>query len=246
MAKEKVEENKNLKLWNAVCKTDPKFTKDANVRGYQMTSIAPQYRILQATKQFGPYGSTWGLKDLVYKESLIEKTGVMILSAIFYYPGGDFEISTSISIYRDNAQTKPDQDFIKKVETDLLTKALSKIGVSADVFLGSYDDDKYITAMHEEFKELPPKPKGSHKLKTDIAPFISQILSSTSLEEFEQIKIDFKEPFERIMSIWPYYMTSVEGEQTKSFFDQITEHKARLLKQNEMDEQMANDMKAPL
>lgn len=237
--------NDNLKLWNSVCKTDPKFTKEANVRGNNITSIAPQYRIMQATKQFGPYGSSWGLKNLEYDYDLVEKAGIVKLSAVFFYPGGSFEIGSCISLFRDNAHKKPDQDFVKKLETDTLTKAMSKIGISADVFMGSFDDDKYITAMKEEFQERPPKPKGSHALKTNIAPFLTAILGSTSLEEFEQIKIDFKEPFDKIMGEWPYYMTSIEGEQVKSFFDQIIEHKARIQKQEAMDEQQEEDMEPP-
>ena len=45
----------NLKLWNAVEKTDPNHTKKANVKGNKITSIKPQYQILQATKQWGSY-----------------------------------------------------------------------------------------------------------------------------------------------------------------------------------------------
>ena len=39
----------------------------------------------------------------------------------------------------------------------MTTKALSKLGFNADVFLGKYDDNKYVAKMKEEFAE--PKPK---------------------------------------------------------------------------------------
>ncbi len=47
----------NLKLWGLVEKTDPKHTKQANVKGNKITSIKPQYQIYKATEQWGAYGS---------------------------------------------------------------------------------------------------------------------------------------------------------------------------------------------
>lgn len=241
-------ENPNMKLWNAVCKTDPKYTKKANVRGHEITSIAPQYRIKCATEQFGPYGQTWGFREIQYDYELIEKTGLLGFKAIFYYPDGEFPITSSISIYRDNAQTKPDHDFAKKIETDALTKALSKIGVSADVYMGSFDDDKYVAAMIEEHKEPTPKPKGSTKLDRNMRPALSALLASTSIEEFNQVKIDYIDPITEIYRQWPTYMTEISGEQLMSFQDQIDEHKKRLEEQDEytaaandqMDQQYKN------
>lgn len=146
--------SENLKLWNAVEKTDPKHTKKANVRGNSITAIAPQSQIKQATEQFGPYGTTWGFKSLAFDYAMLELTGIVVFLGDFYYPNGGFTISSSISAYKDGARTKPDADFAKKVETDALTKALSKLGFNADVFMGLYDDNKYVMQMQEEFKEV--------------------------------------------------------------------------------------------
>lgn len=242
MTKKKEEKpNKNMELWDAVCKTDPKYTKKANVRGNNLTSIAPQYRIKCATERFGSYGKAWGFSNIAFDYSLVELTGLIGFVATFYYPDGEFPISSSISAYRDNARTKPDQDYAKKVETDTLTKALSKIGFAADVFMGSFDDDKYISQMNEEFKEPPAKPKGSHKLDTNMRPALSAILASTSLEELEQVKIDFKDPILAIYKEWPAYMSEISGEQTKSFTDQIDDHKERLQSQEDIEKQQRED-----
>jgi hypothetical protein len=142
----------NLKLWNKVCKTNPTYTKKANVRGNSITAIAPQYQILQATEQWGAYGTTWGFSDFEIYTDLMDK-GLVYGKGDFFYPGGRFQITASIGLYRDNAMTKVDQDFAKKLETDTLTKALSKLGFNADIFLGYFDDNKYVQAMQEEFKE---------------------------------------------------------------------------------------------
>lgn len=142
--------NDNLKLWKTVEKTNPAHTKQANVRGNKITAIAPQYQIMQATEQFGSYGSTWGFKTVSIDSSLMS-VGLVTFKGLFFYPGGEFEILSSIGIYRDNAQTKIDDDFGKKVETDALTKALSKLGFNADVFMGLYDDNRYVQQLNEEF-----------------------------------------------------------------------------------------------
>ena len=142
----------NLDLWNNVCKTNPSYTKKANVRGNSITAIAPQYQILQATEQFGSYGSKWGFKSFDINTNLMDK-GMVYAIGVFFYPGGEFPISSSIGLYRDNAMTKIDQDFAKKLETDALTKALSKLGFNADIFLGLFDDNKYVQVMEQEFKK---------------------------------------------------------------------------------------------
>lgn len=141
----------NLDLWNKVEKTDPAHTKNANVRGNKITAIAPQYQIKNATEQFGPYGTKWGFKTTTFDYSMLEKTGIVVFNGVFFYPGGEFPIASSISAYKDGAMTKPDADFAKKVETDALTKSLSKLGFNADVFMGRYDDHKYVAEMQQEF-----------------------------------------------------------------------------------------------
>jgi hypothetical protein len=146
----------NLKLWDAVEKTNPNHTKKANVRGNNITAIAPQRQVKNATEQFGIYGQSWGFKAIAFDYAMLELTGIVVFNGVFYFPEGEFPISSSISAYRDNARLKPDADFAKKVETDALTKALSKLGFNADVFMGLYDDHKYVQMMDEEFNKQEP------------------------------------------------------------------------------------------
>lgn len=145
----------NLELWKRVEKTDPKHTKKANVAGNKITCIAPQYQILNATREFGSYGVKWGWKSLDLDYSLVSKD-VIVLKGVFFYPDGEFPIINSMKLFKDNAKTKIDDDFAKKIETDALTKALSKLGFNADIFMGRYDDVKY---LQEVTKEFAPKPK---------------------------------------------------------------------------------------
>ena len=149
----------NLELWDKVEKTNPKYTKGAKIGQLDITAINAQSQIKEATRQFGTYGDTWGLKNLKYDFMDIENTKLALLGAEFYYPNGEFEIHTSIKVsYMTNGANgylKIDDDFMKKAETDVTTKALSKLGFNADVFLGLYDDNRYVNQMKEDFKEKP-------------------------------------------------------------------------------------------
>lgn len=148
----------NMELWNAVCTTPPEHTKRVNQRG-GFTSICQQYQLRVATDLWGPYGSTWGMRDLAWGEirnaagELVEVT----LDAEFAYPGGAFPISSDAP-YRTGNDTR------KKLLTDATTKALSKLGFSADVFLGLYDDNKYVQSLRQQVappSDAPAPPSDS-------------------------------------------------------------------------------------
>lgn len=163
----------NLKLWCAVQETDPKHTKKANVKGNQITSISPQYQVYNATREFGVYGITWGFKSLQFDYTL-KDIGMIVLNAVFFHPKGEFPIINSVQLYKDGAMTKIDDDFAKKVETDTLTKALSKLGFNADIFMGRYDDTKYFAEMQEKYKEVYRAPKCEEDLFNKYCDWINK------------------------------------------------------------------------
>ena len=142
----------NLKLWNAVCETPPKYTRLVEFGKRKFTNINSQYQIMEATGQWGLYGAAWGMKDLDWG---MIRNGAgdpleVTLDAVFWYPGGEFPISSDESYRAGN-------DIRKKLLTDATTKALSKLGFSADVFLGCYDDNKYVNALRaKEAGQAPP------------------------------------------------------------------------------------------
>ncbi len=146
----------NLALWELVEKTNPKYTKKANVKGNPITAISPQYQIKNVTEQFGSYGKTWGFKSLDFDYTLVPELGLVVLHAVFFYPDGEFPIKNAQALFIDNAKTKIDDNFAKKLETDTLTKAISKLGFNADIFMGLFDDVKYLAEVTKEFAE-PPK-----------------------------------------------------------------------------------------
>lgn len=197
-----METKDNLELWHRVEKTNPKYTKNAKVGGNAITSISPQFQIMNVTEQFGSYGSTWGFKDIQLDYSLVntpfkrEKTegvypnkkivgvedavmGLVVFKAMFFYPDGQFPIINSISLFTNNDMTKIDDNFAKKIETDALTKAISKLGFNADIFMGKFDDVRYVEEMKKEFDETP---------KIDPAVYKKSLTDANTLD---QLKVAF-------------------------------------------------------
>ena len=154
-----VEDNQNLDLWLSVEETDPKYTKPVSFGGRQYTTIDAYYQIKTATEQWGSYGSTWGLKHIEYYR--VEESPMMRVSAVFYYPRPQlatdaspeaaFEITSAIKYVTGKGSF--DDDFAKKVETDLITKSLSRLGFNSDIFMGKFDDNKYTEVLKEKYSE---------------------------------------------------------------------------------------------
>ena len=148
----------NMKIWKSVEKTNPEYTKEVNF-GRKFTSINAQYQIMCATEQFGACGDGWGVDD----ENFIMVTdGLLGYQATFWWRDEDQKVKTfaiNSSIATHNKSGKLDDDCFKKVSTDALTKGLSKLGFSADVFLGMWDDNKYVAQVKEEFASKKPSAK---------------------------------------------------------------------------------------
>ena len=152
---EKKNKNNNLFLWEQVETTDPEFTTKVNQRG-GFTAIGAQYQIKNATEMFGAFGHGFGVKDEKYTPILNDT--LIVYTATFFYKldvedskdrswglniVGEFPISSSIKVMMGN---RLDDDCIKKVQTDAITKGLSRLGFNADVFMGRFDDNKYVNA----------------------------------------------------------------------------------------------------
>ena len=141
----------NLELWNKVEKTDPSHTKKVTF-GRKITAIDPYHQVKNATAQFGPAGDGWGWE--VTNVQHLPTNELAILVRVWHGDPSIFiEQWGQCSYYIDKAEAKKDTDCFKKATTDGITKCLSYIGFNADVFLGKFDDNKYVSQLKEEFKE---------------------------------------------------------------------------------------------
>lgn len=191
MAEKKAKDN--MELWDLVCKTDPTITKKVEQRG-GFTAICAQSQIKRATELWGSYGIKWGVKDCTYEhivvkihtgdiETEVEEQPGISLTAVFYYPDGEFEIASDMYY-------KPRDDCMKKLLTDLTTKALSKLGFNSDVFEGKFDDNKYVESMKKEFENDKKEPK---KPKVKLPPNSNLYFTASEIKDMEDGKKTEKE-----------------------------------------------------
>jgi len=150
------EKEQNIAFWDSVEKTDPVYTSEAEISGRKMTSIDAYFQIKNATREWGMYGTTWGLKDIDLKlEKMDDDTTICLYKAVFWYPGGRFEIHNSLIVkYKvvSKGYIKVDADFAKKIETNTITKSLSKLGFNTDIFIGKFEDPMYVKEVQTEFE----------------------------------------------------------------------------------------------
>lgn len=147
-----------MELWNQVCTSDPDTVKKMT-HGAKLSAVDAHSQLKRATELWGPYGMDWGLTDMKWGYVMDAKAGVPInitLEAQFYYPYITEDkiehhprpIRVSFPIASD-IQFNAKGECRKKLMTDVTTKALSKVGFNADVFMGRFDDNRYVQELRQ-------------------------------------------------------------------------------------------------
>jgi hypothetical protein len=147
----------NLALWQAVEKTPPAHTKPITGKSYSGTSPKPHYLVWKATETFGPIGIGWGftiVDERIEDGAGGERLHIARVRVWYKWNGERGEVEhiggTSFSGTRASGKTYTDEDAPKKSVTDALIKALSMIGFAGDIFMGRYDDSKYVAEIRAE------------------------------------------------------------------------------------------------
>lgn len=191
--------NDNMKLWKSVETTDPDMTRRVDQRG-GFTAIDAQAQIMRATELWGPYGYGWGLSRMEF-ETIYEngKPVEVAMTAMFFYPPPEDSHGDAVyfPIAVDKAWRAGD-DNRKKLQTDATTKALSKLGFNADVFLGKFDSQLYVQRL-KEAKQNANAPKATRetvqKIKAlseavhgpDAEAYTTEVLQSARVDRFENL-----------------------------------------------------------
>jgi len=182
-------QNKNLEFWNSVEKTDPSITKKVEYGTKKFTAIDAQSQFKNVTKQFGMYGVKWGIKNEKYE--FIHQLELLVYTGILWYTTEQKEINLSLaSAIKIRNKSGIDSDCIKKVRTDAFTKEISRLGFNADVFMGKFDDNKYVESMEQAFSSK----KDNNKITAIITPIDTKkhylkIDAEKSKADFEKFKI---------------------------------------------------------
>ena len=146
----------NLKLWDSVERTNPSHTKKVTF-GRAITAIDPYHQMKNATEKFGPVGIGWGWSVERVEYTTTNEIGLLI-RMWHTEKSNTFDQWGQASLYIDKNEKMKDKDCFKKATTDGVTKCLSVIGFNADVFLGKFEDNKYVQELNKEFKK-PSKPR---------------------------------------------------------------------------------------
>lgn len=134
----------NMRIWDTVCKTDPAMTKKVEYGSHKFTAICAYSQIEAATRLWGPVGIGWG-----WVHKLTQQEGFWLCEVTLWY--GSIEHSINVfGTAPTHKKTNVDDDGPKKALTDGITKALSYLGFSADVFQGQFDDNKYVAQRRAE------------------------------------------------------------------------------------------------
>jgi hypothetical protein len=218
-----------LRIWNAVSKTDPRHTKPVEF-GRKFTAIDAHYQIQEATRQFGPIGEGWGYDtgEIVFED------GLVIVPLTLWHGSRDksFGPIYGSTTMRDS-KGKIDKDAPKKATTDALTKALSQLGFNADVFLGRFDDNKYVENLRREFEaEGNGKVEGIAKIKTRLNKLMIDGNAETDLDAFNALVHDCKDELTKIRDAKHQYWTG-DGEDSEGFVAWIKRRREELVGQEE-------------
>lgn len=146
----------NLKLWTAHEDIDPKFTKPITGKPYKGTSPNPQYVIWCLTEMFGPVGQGFGW-------TVVAEDFKQLGDEVLHWCRIEFWHTDRSNKFDAYGQTKAaypkrdggfvvDEDAPKKSLTDAIIKAASHIGIGANIFLGRWDDQKYVQEVNAEYR----------------------------------------------------------------------------------------------
>ena len=144
----------NLDLWNRFADIDPKFTKPITGKPYRGTSPNPQHIIQCLTEMFGPVGVGFGWEVM---QDGFQPLGDEVLHwcriRFWHGAGPGFEAYGQTKAYMKTKNGfMADEDAPKKSLTDAITKAASQIGVAANIFLGRWDDNKYVAEVNADYR----------------------------------------------------------------------------------------------
>ena len=143
----------NLRLWHAVCVTDPQVTKKVKLPGgFTATAVDANWLLEKATGIFGPVGMGhgWTIKGFAL-------TGEIATVHIGYWYMLDgikceFDAIASNVVERQfkEGPGKPDDDAFKKALTDAVKSALTKLGFMSDIHQGYHDDPRYVAQVNDD------------------------------------------------------------------------------------------------
>lgn len=191
-------------LWERFADIDPKFTKPISGRDYGGTSPNPQYVIRCLTEMFGPAGKGFGWNVITEEFKELGGTYLHWCRIRFWWKDEDGVHSveeygqTKAAYVTSKGTMRVDEDAPKKSLTDAIIKGASHIGIAANIFLGRWDDQKYVAEVNKEFREE------ERQQQADAKKSISAAEQKRQLAEIDKDLLDAHNSADvkRLVEIW--------------------------------------------
>lgn len=160
----------NTDLWDRLGKTDPKHTKGfKRAGGFSGTAIKPIYSYRRMTEEYGPCGVGWGVGQPTFQTVEAPEGEVLVYCTVSIWHGDRnnivFGVGGDKAVGKNKYGIQTDDEAFKKAFTDAVTNALKLIGVGADVHMGLFEDNKYLSEVKQEF--AAPKRENPHVTRPD-------------------------------------------------------------------------------
>ncbi len=148
----------NTDIWDALGKTDPKQTKGfKRSGGFSGTAVKPIWIQRRLTEQFGPAGVGWGVNEPKFEVVHASEGEVLVYCTVSAWHGDKANMLWGVggdkAVGKNKYGLVPDDEAFKKAFTDAVGNAFKSLGVAADIHMGLFDDDKYVSAARQEFAE---------------------------------------------------------------------------------------------
>lgn len=147
----------NMRIWDALSKTDPRHTKPfKRAGGFQGTAIRPIWLTKRLTEQFGPAGTGWGMDEPKF-QTVSAGEEILVFCTVALWYGGDQPRAKVYGVGGDKVVGKnkygafTNDEAFKASYTDALSNAMKQIGMGADIHMGMFEDEKYVRETTREF-----------------------------------------------------------------------------------------------
>jgi len=147
----------NLRIWDAVSKTDPKHTKGfKRAGGFQGTAIKPIWLTKRLTEQFGPAGTGWGMDKPEFQTVPANNEVLVFCTVALWYMDGEkrgtvYGVGGDKVLGTNKYGPFTNDEAFKASYTDALSNAMKQIGMGADIHMGQFEDEKYVRETAREF-----------------------------------------------------------------------------------------------
>jgi hypothetical protein len=194
-----IPETANTKMYRDLFRTDPSATKPfTKGGGFKGTSIDPAWRWMRLTEYFGPCGQGWGAEQIAYE--INEGIAFVCMRLWYRVPNPDGSMGTGekcwtapqwggselVKTTRDGKVSKSDEA-LKMAATDAMGKCAGMfLGLGGDVYLGSFEDDKYREESENIYANKGNQdlqPPAIEKSEVDLKAKLKEITDTSGLDD---------------------------------------------------------------